>query len=120
MEQAEHLANREPELPLQASLRRAVSAAYYSLFHLLLDEATRFLPSDPPDLRQQARRQVGHDQIGLLCKRCLDGRVLDVRIPEESDIAKIAEIVVRLYQARVDADYDMSEPFDRLKVLKSH
>jgi uncharacterized protein (UPF0332 family) len=36
LEQANHLANREPELPRQASLRRAVSAAYYALFHLLI------------------------------------------------------------------------------------
>ncbi len=37
LEQAYHLANKE-EPPLQASLRRAVSTAYYALFHLLIDE----------------------------------------------------------------------------------
>jgi hypothetical protein len=37
LEQAYHLANREPEN--QANLRRAVSTAYYALFHLLIDEA---------------------------------------------------------------------------------
>ncbi len=35
LEQARHLANREPKRPKQASLRRAVSRAYYALFHLL-------------------------------------------------------------------------------------
>ena len=39
LEQAHHLANREPEDPKQASLRRAVSTAYYGLFHLLINEA---------------------------------------------------------------------------------
>ena len=39
LEQAEFLANREPVQPKQASLRRAVSKAYYALFHLLIDEA---------------------------------------------------------------------------------
>jgi hypothetical protein len=39
LEQAYHLANREPEDPKQASLRRAVSTAYYALFHLLIEEA---------------------------------------------------------------------------------
>ena len=34
LEQARHLANREPKRPKQASLRRAVSTAYYALFHL--------------------------------------------------------------------------------------
>ena len=39
LEQAYHLANRESGDPKQASLRRAVSTAYYALFHLLIDEA---------------------------------------------------------------------------------
>jgi len=39
LEQAYHLANRERKHPKQASLRRAVSTAYYALFHLLIDEA---------------------------------------------------------------------------------
>jgi uncharacterized protein (UPF0332 family) len=40
LEQAKHLARREKTKPRQASLRRAVSTAYYSLFHLLIHEAT--------------------------------------------------------------------------------
>jgi hypothetical protein len=39
LEQAHHLAKREPKRPRQASLRRAVSTAYYSLFHLLISSA---------------------------------------------------------------------------------
>jgi hypothetical protein len=39
LEQAYHLARRERKNPIQASLRRAVSTAYYALFHLLIDEA---------------------------------------------------------------------------------
>jgi len=39
LEQAYHLAKRERKHPKQASLRRAVSTAYYALFHLLIDEA---------------------------------------------------------------------------------
>src|SRR3954454_8553437 len=39
LEQANHLAQRETGDPVQASLRRAVSTAYYALFHLLIDEA---------------------------------------------------------------------------------
>src|SRR5258708_12758063 len=40
LEQARHLANREPKRPRQASLRRAISTSYYALFHLLVSEAT--------------------------------------------------------------------------------
>jgi hypothetical protein len=39
LEQAYHLAKRERRNPRQASLRRAVSTAYYAVFHLLIDEA---------------------------------------------------------------------------------
>ncbi len=39
LQQAYDLANKEPTDPKQASLRRAVSTAYYALFHLLIDEA---------------------------------------------------------------------------------
>jgi hypothetical protein len=39
LEQAYHLANMDVGEPKQASLRRAVSTAYYALFHLLIDEA---------------------------------------------------------------------------------
>src|SRR5438132_9883570 len=37
---AQHLASLYPAHPHQASLRRAVSTAYYALFHLLVSEAT--------------------------------------------------------------------------------
>jgi len=43
--QARLLATKEPRRPKDASLRRAVSTAYYALFHLLTDEASRFLIS---------------------------------------------------------------------------
>ena len=43
LDQAEMLVKREPKNPRQASLRRAVSAAYYALFHLLAEAAARQL-----------------------------------------------------------------------------
>jgi len=39
LEQANHLARREQRKPKQARLRRAVSTAYYAVFHLLVAEA---------------------------------------------------------------------------------
>ena len=39
LEQSYHLLNKDGENPKEASLRRAVSTAYYALFHLLIDEA---------------------------------------------------------------------------------
>ncbi len=37
LKQARILARKEPKKPLQASLRRSVSASYYAIFHLLVD-----------------------------------------------------------------------------------
>jgi hypothetical protein len=38
LQQANHLATYEGANPSQASLRRAVSTAYYALFHLLIED----------------------------------------------------------------------------------
>ena len=38
--QADLLLHLEKRRPKQASLRRAVSAAYYALFHFLIEEST--------------------------------------------------------------------------------
>jgi uncharacterized protein (UPF0332 family) len=56
LEQAKHLANREKKRPRQASLRRAVSTAYYALFHLLIYEATlNWKRVDPRHLLDEER-----------------------------------------------------------------
>jgi hypothetical protein len=57
--QARHLALKESKKPLQASLRRAVSAAYYSLFHFLVENATRFLIAGNQTERRRMREQLG-------------------------------------------------------------
>jgi len=41
LEQAVKLAKLDVKKPKQVNLRRAVSSAYYALFHLLVDEACR-------------------------------------------------------------------------------
>jgi hypothetical protein len=58
LEQANHLANHEPKRPRQASLRQAVSTAYYSLFHLLISSAISQWKS--PRQRAQMARGFEH------------------------------------------------------------
>jgi hypothetical protein len=41
LDQASTLAGLDPMKPKQASPRRAISAAYYSVFHLLIDDGER-------------------------------------------------------------------------------
>ena len=41
LEQALRLAKLDAKKPKQANLRRAISSAYYALFHMLVNEACR-------------------------------------------------------------------------------
>src|SRR5205807_624194 len=69
--QAYHLAVREPRRPQQASLRRAVSAAYYALFHLLIDEATLRMFGGRRDRRRfryAVARGFSHQSMVATCK----------------------------------------------------
>lgn len=65
LRQARHLAVREPRRPLQASLRRAISASYYALFHFLVHEATsRMFPGRSRDsLRYCLARAFVHGDM---------------------------------------------------------
>ena len=65
LEQAEHLAGKEPRRPKQASLRRAASASYYALFHLLVDDAVAGLVRgpNPENLRNLLRRAFDHAEM---------------------------------------------------------
>ena len=47
LDQASILSGLDPMEPKQASLRRAISAAYYSLFHLLIDDGARRVTANP-------------------------------------------------------------------------
>ena len=128
LEQAKHLAGREPKKPRQASLRRAVSAAYYALFHLLVSEASRKLASSqPPQLRLQIRRAFVHGDMKSACEFFTGSSIVDpnspanllhlIALPLEPDLRRIAARFVELQQARHTADYDHLSPFSRANTL---
>jgi|ERR1051326_5514089 hypothetical protein len=116
--QARLLATKEPKHPLQASLRRAVSAAYYSVFHLLVDAGGRSL-TKPGDvkLRHQLQRAHNHGSMKLVCQNLNQLNPL-VTFPLEPQLIGIANAFVNLQQARHDADYDYSITFIRTDVLQ--
>lgn len=50
LDQAKHLLERHGQSTHQADLRRAVSTAYYAIFHFMIAESCRrFLGDDPRD-----------------------------------------------------------------------
>src|SRR3954453_4960120 len=119
LEQAQHLASRELKRPRQASLRRAVSAAYYAVFHLLAAEAAQKLaPSQPARLRLQIRRAFVHSIMRQACERVVKGpppAPLDalLTLPIERDLILVARAFVALQDARHAADYDIAASFNR-------
>lgn len=121
LEQAIHLAAREPRRPRQASLRRAVSAAYYSLFHLIVDGAARQLTGDVK-LRLGIARAFDHaamraaaDAVSQVSrnpkgKHWFRGYLAD---PVHEELVAVCATLVDLQEQRHRADYDTSSVFTR-------
>ena len=121
IEQAEHLAKRELKKPRQASLRRAVSAAYYALFHMLTDDAVlKLIPNTPSLLRVQAQRAFTHGDMRNACEQFAKSSNTFTRLlvqPVEPELQTVAEAFVELQFHRHAADYDLTQIFDRIEVL---
>ncbi|MEY2539589.1 MAG: hypothetical protein QOG67_3329 [Verrucomicrobiota bacterium] len=122
LEQARHLASRERKNPREASLRRAVSTAYYALFHLLISEAT--LNWKRPEQRDALGRVFEHGKMKSACQRQvndlnayfktkpLPGR--ELRSAEH--LHAVSETFIEAQQKRHAADYDNSRVWTRTAV----
>ena len=112
--QARQLALKEPRRPSQASLRRAVSASCYALFHLLIDEATTrmFSGRDRAALRGCLGRAFVHADMKRVAQQFSDGGVSPKLSPGmngqavQPELTGVAATFVDLQQARHEADYD--------------
>ena len=119
LRQARQLAVREPRRPLQASLRRATSASYYALFHLLVDEATnRMLPGvDRASLRGCLARVFHHSDMKRVAQQFSSGGVSPRlsaglnNLELQPELIGVAAAFVDLQQARHEADYDTARRF---------
>jgi uncharacterized protein (UPF0332 family) len=105
-----------PHEPKQVDLRRAVSAAYYGLFHLLTTEAAQNWKHQSQ--RDRFARMFDHGRMKA-CSSKVSARPLPVE-PAESRIAKdlklVANSFLKLQQARHTADYDNSKVWSRTQV----
>lgn len=123
--QARHLATKERKRPKQASLRRAISSAYYALFHLLISEATQRLISgkEKEPLRLLLRRAFEHGEMKDAAKSFLGTTIASVTqvlgtSSGSSSLRKVARAFVDLQEARHQADYDWSRTFTRQETLE--
>lgn len=105
-----------PQDPKQVDLRRAVSAAYYAIFHLLTTEAARNWKH--PSQRDRFARIFDHGRMKT-CSSRVSSRPLPVEpseIPIDADLKLVADSFVKLQQARHTADYDNSRVWSRTQV----
>ncbi len=118
--QARHLLRKEPRRPKQASMRRAVSAAYYALFHLLVYESSKTFISGTAHagLRALAARAYEHGTMKQASTAFAAGglpptlqQILPGGTPAE--IRNIAAVFVDLQFARHRADYDVTVKLTR-------
>lgn len=123
LDQAEHLATKEPKRPRQASLRRAVSNAYYAVFHYLVRDAARFLVSGNAEHRQQLRakleRSFNHGEMRKAAQPLAQGDSgpwFDATPNIPPALRHVAETFIALQQERHEADYSRRS-FTRSEVL---
>ena len=97
LEQANHLAYRESDNPKQASLRRAVSTAYFALFHLLIDEAVSQWGVERH--RGMLGRTFEHGRMKAVCHDlCKDFQSGSPKISAE--LNTVAQAFIKLQQSR--------------------
>jgi uncharacterized protein (UPF0332 family) len=105
-----------PHEPKQVDLRRAVSAAYYGLFHMLTAEAAQNWKHQSQ--RHRFARMFDHGRMKT-CSSRVSSRPLPVdaaEIPIARDLKLVADSFVKLQQARHTADYDNSQVWSRTQV----
>jgi uncharacterized protein (UPF0332 family) len=127
LEHARFLANLDPRTTSQAHIRRAVSAAYYAVFHLLAAEvAEQVSPDSPAGLRERTQRALEHTHMGKVAKAFSQQGVTRVKdLPDDvvlphpvsQGLALIGGRFKRLQDERHAADYDVSKKFDPADAL---
>ena len=110
--------------PAQANLRRSISASYYAVFHLLIDEATKLmLPERSQTLRDCLARAFKHKEMGDFAKTISKSNYPTKFVsafheqPLDQNLIKVASSFVRLQQARNEADYNRAFRFSRREAL---
>jgi hypothetical protein len=104
--------------PSQLTLRRAVSAAYYSVFHFLISEATSNWRNVP--LRTALGRAYDHGIMKTASNRILNPKDFPFSGEAPAVVAKlrsVAQIFSQLQEDRHFADYNLTKDLDPVEAL---
>ncbi len=122
--QARILVNLDATRPKQASLRRAVSTAYYALFHMLTAACVqRFAPAAPRGLGPRIGRALSDTEMREVCNpifRNTPGPILQELVTAgfSIEIRNVAKAFVNLQGARHFADYDLTVIHNHLDTIE--
>ena len=108
--------------PSYTNHRRAVSSAYYAVFHqVTANVGERLFPGEEA-FQIRARRSISHDAvrtvstwIGGSAPQQLEA--ITSRIRGDAEVQQIAASLIGLKEAREEADYDHLRPFDKAETL---
>jgi len=112
----EHSGPRQEEMT-NVFERRAVSAAYYALFHHITGGAVDLIaPNVRIETNHRIQRWFEHAEMKRVCGRFvstkLDKPLLDlIGDSASSDLRNVAQSFITLQEARHSADYDLSYSF---------
>jgi uncharacterized protein (UPF0332 family) len=118
LRQALQLIHKEPRNPKQASLRRAVSTAYYAIFHLLINEAVANWKQ--VSLRAALGRAFDHNIMKAASNRIQDTRQFAFAGENPRLVAALKDVAktfVQLQEKRHIADYDNTTFWTKTEAL---
>ena len=105
--------------PSQLTLRRAVSAAYYAVFHYLIADATSNWNNVA--LRTALGRAYDHGTMKTASNRILNSKDFPYAGEDPTVVTNlrfIAQTFSQLQEDRHFADYNLTKDLDRLEALK--
>jgi len=115
LRQAIQLVNKEPKNPKQASLRRAVSTAYYALFHLLISESVANWGRT--SMRAPLGRAFDHAPMKEASKRAANAQYPGANPQVVAKLRLVGRTFWELQDERHKADYNNTIIWDRVKAL---
>lgn len=107
-----------------ASSRRAVSTAYYALFHLLTEAAARLYVRDDLELAAVVRRTFNHESMDTASDLFARGQLPRAIVvpgraaPIPADLKVVCQAFLDLKAARESADYVFAEEMTREEAVE--